>query len=183
MKRAYRSYFILSLSIFIFSCKHKTTHDEELNYYLKISFQIKEVSNLVRSFSPQLLAAIKQYPLASKDNKGQLDSLRNSFSALMLQLDERLVTLDELKPVNHEILIKLSATKFVKDTRNILINFHRLLLNRYVAQDYKLKVMTLEEIKSGKKYLDLDDFYYEKRFDEYRKKYHLSDNELAAYGL
>ena len=183
MKLAYTLYLILPLSILIFSCKHTTTHDEELNYYLKISFQVKEVSNLVRSFSPQLLAAIKQYPLVPKDDNGQLDSLRNSFSTLMLQLDERLISLDELKAVNHEILIKLSATKLVKDTRNILIAFHRLLLNRYVAQDYKLKVITLADIKFGKKQLDTDDFYYEKRLDEYRKKYHLLNNELAAYGL
>ncbi len=173
--------FILSFC----SCKHKPTHEADLSFYVKVQSQTKAVTNLVKSFSPQLSKFIKEYSSANKNiTAEEFLIFKNSFFNLIKQIDERANTLNSLKPGADGMMMKFFADNVIKDTRDLLTNMSSFIsANRTASLSNKGITIKKLTIKFKYEILIIDAKQFLKCSEKYKLEHHLTDSELSKYAL
>src|SRR5438270_13544667 len=111
-------FLIISL---LLSCKGKMSHNDALNYYVIVSLQKKEVTDLVKLFSAKLSRLNQQD--SSKRTIGQYDSIKKDYYEVIKQIDNRTLLLDRLESDKNNIYLKNFAMTYLSITRDILV-FH-----------------------------------------------------------
>ena len=183
MKNIRKFLLIIFLFINFYSCKNKISHEEALKYYVTIQLQTKEVSNLVKEFSPTLSRFIRESASSKKNIKvDEIDSFKNSYSKLIQQIDERLLILNEMKGFEKEILMRSMAINYIKDTCRILSDVMSI-IDTGKNVGFKQKVINRENFRVYKMELVFDDSRYKIFSEAFRKKYNISNFELSKYAL
>ncbi len=184
-----RIIFKIVFAIFIilfFSCKHKPAHEDDLKFYVTVQLQTKAVTNLVKSFSPELSKFFKNYSSANKKNihAEEFVAFKNSFFNLIKQIDERSNTVKELKPNSEGMMMKFFAYNVIKNTRELLVYISNFIpANRVAFLSSKGIFLKKILIKTKYEMLMMDAGFFMKWSDKYKLEHHLTQAELSKYVL
>jgi hypothetical protein len=147
--------------------------------------QIKEVTNLVKAFSPQLSRFMKGDSLFKKDfTMKEIEFFKTSYSQLIQQINERLLVIDELPAFKAGTPVKFWAENYIKDTRKFLVRTSKIISEKkYAANSDIRKKRFLWEFKYLEMSLNLDEKWLELFSKDYRKFHHVTNSELSKYAL
>ena len=180
-----RKFLVILFALCIFSCKEKTSHQDALKYYVMVQLQVKEVTNLVRTFSPQLAKFIRNdSSLKNTGRFNEIDSFKIGYLKLMKQINERLIVINESPVFTGGAMIKFWSENYIKDTRKFLVRTSKIISEKkYAANSDIRKKRFLWEFKYLEISLNLDGKWLEQFSKDYRKFHHITNSELSKYAL
>ena len=181
----HKFFLIIFVLISFYSCKHTISHEETLKYYVTIQLQIKDVTSLVKAFSPELSKFIKNDSADDKNNKAEdFRTFKKSFFDLITEIDKRQIVLNDLKPLGDDLLMIFFARTVMNDTRNVLLDISSFISAERMASLSSKGIMIKKfGIRSKYDLLMLNTKYFLKWSEKYKLEHHITQSELSKYAL
>ena len=169
-----------------FSCKQKMSKEEQLQYYVMVILQTREMPKLISDFNTELINAkkttIKDYK--NIQHKGLVDSLRTTLISLLIELDRRIKVLDNIPEIKGNLKLRTFAQQYLVDTRKFIAVQMPPLINSLNSQPKEInEAAEFEKFKNGKALLAKEGSGYYAMQKLFKQVHHLDQKDLEKYGL